>query len=340
MQGAADTVSFRAASYADCRAPLLRLRNANRSVSRDGRYTDWRYTDRPNQAEPIVVWAETGTEGVGMLSVIPHHYSIRAKAVVVGVVGDISVSQSHRGKGIAQDMLRYLHRLPEFRRFDLCVVLPNEGAARALRKCGWLPVARIHRYVKMLDIGDKLSRRMPDIVAKSVSHLVCTLLGLGERAGNRYTTRVLDTPDEAFDQLWTRVDRADNALSYRDARYVRWRFTRHPDGQFQLFCLFEGNVLRAYLAFRNDGKECRIEDLLSEQGVAKYLLSRFAAYVRAQAKCRTISIKTNSPVLFDTSLWKLGFIKRPDFQLVMAFPSDWAKLSDANWYFTAADKDI
>src|SRR5574341_2169636 len=154
-------IKFTTTSYEECKNDLIEFRNANRDTMRDGSYFDWRYLERPSEQKPIIVWAET-EQGVkvGALSLIPHHFTINNKAAYVGLLGDISVAKEWRGKGIAQQMFKYLSETEAARQLSACLVLPNEAAARSLMKADWRVIATIDRYVKFINVEKRLRQSL------------------------------------------------------------------------------------------------------------------------------------------------------------------------------------
>jgi len=127
--------SCSAENYEKCKDELAAFRNANRASARGPEYFRWRYRGRPNNAPPIIVAARDASgEIAGALSVIPHHYYVGNNLKRLGVLGDISVSEKYRGRGIAQKMFVCLPGLEAVRELEGCVVLPNKEALRPLEK--------------------------------------------------------------------------------------------------------------------------------------------------------------------------------------------------------------
>lgn len=336
--------SVRTATYADCRERLLAFRNANRDTVRDHRYMDWRYLARPTDKQPIIVWAETGgATTIGMAALIPHRYAIEGKVVTAGLLGDLSVLTEWRGRSVAQSMINYLGEAARAHGLDTCLVLPTDAAARVLDRCGWILVSKIRRHVKFLDLAPRLRRYLPAPAARVTARIASGAMSFitsAPRAGDDDEFDVVGAPDTRFDTLWERVSRGALGLACRDKSHLDWRFARHPDGTFRFYCLRDAATLRGYVVFRIDGGECRIDDMLCETEHVATLLARFCHYVRTQLAASSLSIKTNSEGPVGRSLRRLGFFRRPDYQLVMRAPGGFETSPRAGWFFTFADKDV
>lgn len=344
-------IRFSAESYDGCEKELISFRNENRGVARGMEYFRWRYRERPNGAEPIIVWAtDDSGERAGALSVIPHHYHVGNSVERLGVLGDISVSEKYRGRGIAKGMFDYLSGLGPVKDLTACVVLPNKEAMRPLEKSGWVPVTRLERYVKLLSTREIIERRLNKKVSALASpaldfflKLAAREASLSERSG--YKGRLASGFDDRFDDLWETLDKDGMVLGLRNREYLTWRFTGHPLERYGVYTLSRGPRLCGYIVFHSSGNACHIDDLLSlREGESRdYLLSCFTGHVRENGLASKIVINLNGNNPAGVDLRKSGFFKSPDFLDFMVLQNGSAPgiLSEGNsWFITASDKDV
>lgn len=340
--------------YEDCKEALISFRNTNRTDERNELYFDWRYLERPNSGQkPIIVWAETEYgEKIGSCSIIPHHFSIDNMVHLIGVLGDISVVKHWRGKGIAQRMFKYLSGSEAVRKFKFCFVLPNEAAARPLAKTGWQIISKIDRYVKVIDVKEKLTSYIKsswlssalsipiNFLFKIVSYEIFLKEADGFKAG------LVQEFDDAFDDLWNRICKKDMILALRNRDYLTWRYLNQIN-KSQIFILKKKSKLCGYIIFSLQEKICLIDDILClhDNRNSLYLLYYFLKYIRKNGTAASISLTLKRNSKFSLPLLKFGFIKRPDHQQIMvniceARANNNFLLNGDNWFLTYGDKDV
>lgn len=338
-------------SYAGCAGELIAFRNANRETVRDMGYLDWRYKLRPVEVQPVIVWAKSASgEAIGSMSIVPHTYYADGTRVAVGVLGDISVSEKWRGKGIAGRMLAYLPEVALLERLKFCVVLPNEPAAKPLERAGWKELSRLERYVKILDSGMFLRKRLGSgalsaILAPPMNLLLkATSLETYSSGSRDYRTEVLREPDERFDVLWGEVEKADTLIGERSREFLHWRYARHPLEEYSFFCLCKGERLAGYAVYRSSGGTCYVDDLLSlsEEDTVELLMSMLE-HIRKGPDLSEVVLKIQQNRFNGSVLKKFGFSKREGHLRFMAYsktPGCVEALARHGCYLTAYDKDV
>jgi len=347
-------VQFSTSSYLKCKEDILSFRNANRETRRDEVYFDWRYLGRPIKLEPIIVWAHNRKgKAVGALSLIPHSYSVYDREYPIGLLGDISVAKEWRGKGVAKGMYRFLSGLNEVKRLKGCIVIPNEEAARSLEKSGWFYITHIERYVKIMNIEPKIGRWIKTwwirrVISCPINVLLRAFpLSIQFRKATRYHGVILEKLDERFDTLWNSMNKGNVIIGLRNKAYLTWRYLNHPNVRYKIFILEDTyGALFGYLIFHQEEKIIHIDDLLCRQGskYPVYLLVHFFKYIRAYRDINTITLHISNNDFCKIPYRRLGFMRRPDYQKVMALfnrnNEDIFLRNKTKWYLTAGDKDV
>lgn len=328
---------------------LIEFRNRNRETARDDAYFEWRYTKRPNNAPPVIV-AALDDEGnfLGSLSLIPNHFRVGTETCLLGVLGDISVHESMRGKGLAQSMLNFLAGLDEVRRLKACLVLPNEGAARPLEKCGWRAITSIERYVKVLNVESFMRRRFRDgsalrTFSSAANFLLKSAEPKADGSASGCSFEIIDKFDSRFDDLWDSTAEVNAAAGHRDSSYLNWRYARHPLIHFKVFAATKDNRLSGYVIFAANEAVCNVYDLLYDRRNLRYdiFFKAFFDYARA-ARFSKIVLNASRAAVNGIPMLRLGFLRRSGQLPVMVLEGgcDGALLSGMDLYLTAGDKDI
>lgn len=338
-------IELSAVPYEQCKKDLVEFRNRNRQTGRGLDYFDWRYLKRPSGRQPIIVQAvEKGAGMVGSLSLIPHEYSVNGAPCLFGVLGDISVSESARGKGIAGRMLNYLQGLKEVSTLRACIVLPNDEASRPLQKARWETKSNVERHVKILDIEGALRNKAGRAIASVAALPINLFLKLSResvRIPAQYKTSEVTAFDERFDELWACVPKSGIISGRRDRKYLSWRFADHPEEKFSIFLLSQGSRPTGYIVYRVDEGAIKVYDLLCPEGgrESDYLLAAFSTHARERS-ASSITIRASAWALKSFNLNKSGFLKRPDTQNLMVQAAGADSPEWDRWYLTAGDKDV
>jgi len=347
------SVSFSATTYRECRRELMEFRNANRDTIRDERYFDWRYSDRPGQSEPIIVWAHgPSSERIGSLSLIPHGFSVNGAPGAVGLLGDISIDKQWRGRRIGKSMFEYLLSLESVKSLTACAVLPNAEAAGPLSKAGWKPVSALNRHVKLMDaecvLAGRIKPRALRAAVTPVVNLVLRFLScetyLRDLPG--HSGEPLEALDRRFDALWTSIDKKGVIMARRDREDLQWRVLEHPLLKYRVFGYSAGEKLGGYIIFHIDRRTCYIDDMLSlgEKGYAARTLALFLGYLRKSASACSVVYRCNENDLTALPLKKFGFLRRSDSQQFMVALTGGAGqsmlLNGRKWFLTSGDKDV
>jgi GNAT superfamily N-acetyltransferase len=337
-------VTFRTLPFAECADVVAAFRNAQRETQRDAAYFDWRYVNRPSRLPAyITLGFEGGGQVVAAASLIPHYFSIANSTVKAGMVGDVSVSESMRGRGLAAQLIARLRDDAFGRGLDGCFVLPNKELTGALTKNGFQTVGAIRRAIRLLSLRGRLRRRLGGVggfagalldgVLRTVANLKDGALPAG------WSTATPSTFDARYDALWARVPRADLGLALRDSAWLGWRFTSKPGGRYRVFELSRGAQLAAYVVHHPEDDLVYVDDFLAADAEAADVLGRaFAVAARAERWGDAIQVRYVAQPAIPMP-FAGRYLLRADFQAVMWVARDGVP-QVRHWYVTPADKDV
>jgi hypothetical protein len=261
---------------ADIRTDLLRLWWDNLPVTRESAEAkyQWTYLDAPLRPEGVFVLKAkqegedaariVGTSGVGCRKFLVNGRELRA-----GLLGDLAVDRDHRTALPAIRLVRQA-RQTTLDHFDLAYGYPNHAAEGVFLRCGYHKLGIMSRYATVLRYAPYVRRVFDVPVLPRVAGAGLDVLRMGLRvprmvqAARRYHLEWLDDVDERFDALWQRARDEYPIIGQRDARFLRWRFLRHPSERFELVALAEntsGRPLRAYAVLHRQGRAAYLRDV-------------------------------------------------------------------------------
>jgi hypothetical protein len=154
--------------------------------------------------------------------------------------------------------------------------------------------------------------------------------------------------DERWDELFRRVGGAYRFLVERDARYLEWRYARHPEIPYFLYAVFRRRKLVGWSAFAAKGEErLRWGDALFDprhpEAVRQLLAHALAAPEHRQAKILE-TWATGRPAWWRELVVGLGFEARPepdDLGIIFKpFNEDPEASLKTHLYYTMGDSDL
>lgn len=333
--------------YAGNEQEVLRLRNANRDKPETKEYVDWRYQKALGAPAPKVFWLlSVSGERVGMASLIFRPYTCNGKPIHVAVLGDISVVQSLRGRGLGQRLLRFTtDYLNQHCTDNHGFVIPTEAARRSLAAVGWTAGGDLIPHVLAIDPTPQLR---PMLRSAWLTH----------RAGNIYrrfvrllwrrhlvegaTLQFVSDPDESLGELWKSSPKDGRVMRDLGVQSLIWRYSTHPHTNFTFAKLMLGGELRAYMVLTVDeqSRACSIYDLLAKSTADLCcLLALYAIGAMERRDVSTLRISVDGKHPYRRSIRQLGFVSRSPGAPFQCHPHG-AMAARTPWTITSGDKDV
>jgi GNAT superfamily N-acetyltransferase len=266
----------------------------------------------------------------------------------VAVVGDISLDEGLRGRGVGQQLLAGLSRHIEQRLSGSCAfVIPTEAARRSLDSVGWRTAGELIPYVCPINPAMRLKKLVGrKILAAVLCWPVRSMISLAVRLQMRrgFGIEVVDQFDERFDQLWARVPKAGWILGDKGRASLTWHFRDHPSRRFRVAQLVRGGELRGFVVFETEQAEpeLTIQDIVvADQADLPCMLALFLLHCLERGDLGAVRLALSDRHPYARQLWRLGFIARASqgvFQ-VLEPPAPQPGIEGV-WCLTAGDKDI
>jgi hypothetical protein len=333
----------------ECLDDALTFRNVNRGEPRAAEYLKWRYLARPCAIAPHVVWLNAAGRRVAAATVAPHDFAFRGDIAPLGIVGDVSVASSERGRGTAGLLLQHVSAASRSL-VPGCIVLPNDAFERTLRRSAWKELGALQRGTRVL----RASPSAPgpaSLARRAIKHALARALRVVDAVQRRSIRGPIELApatagDSGVAELWQRVRAGPHLLAARSAQYLEWRYVRHPIHRYELLALRRGAETAGYTVLRTDGRIVWIEDAIAvDEASAAALALELIARAAATTDVVELHARYSSTWLPGVPWQRFGFVRRPDRQPIFgvgaASTSDpGADLTHAALYAAGGDKDV
>lgn len=325
---------------------ILRLRNANRDHPETLEYLRWRYQSARDAPAPQIFWLSSPEgERIGMGSAVFRPYWIEGVCEQIAVLGDISLDERWRGRGLGKWLMRFMTAyLDEHFPGRPALVIPTESARRALAKAGWSTVGSLVPHVYILD-GTRYVRalvRSGWLAARIAAPLRTLARALARvhvpRDGTLSLTAVLDEPLQEFARG---LPVPKGAMHDLGPGSLRWRYVQHPNTRFRYGAFSRGPELRGFLVYEDASLEqsCTIYDVAAMTPEdMRAMLALFILRGLDTPGHSTLRILLNERHPARACLRGLGFIARRAETVFQVHSSDGTAEALA-WYVTQGDKD-
>jgi GNAT superfamily N-acetyltransferase len=337
-------------SFNEVKEEIISILNRNRSSEINESYCSWRH-DQTFGEEPITVLAETNGTWVGLLSLFVRPIIIGGKAFWVADIGEISVDEEYRGKGIFTKLLEKALEEGRKRNIDFYFCMPTEKARKALLKAGWSEIGRLSYFVKPINLKPKIKNLVRVRIFSEVlgfwTNIFLKLISLESfvRFGN-YSFVERSEPNEEIDCLWQEVSKEVQISRIRNKKYLFWRFFLKPTGEQNFFELRKRGQLRGYAVIEFSSSSAFILDFFCSRSDFIPLMVNIAAYSRKLKRVTSIGITAPSSTYYKKLLGILSFIPRKENMSICCFANaehdkriSKSYMDIRNWFITSLDKD-
>jgi len=154
-----------------------------------------------------------------MAGLVFRPYWINDKIYYFGVLGDISLDNEFRGKGIAKDFFLFINLYLREKVCDLGLVIPNVPAQKSLSSSGWRIV---EKFIPHVFIVNPYIMVLKIIKIKNILKLfgnmyeLFLILKLSSRRTYNIKLEMCEHFDESFNDLWKKVDKKGLIISNRE----------------------------------------------------------------------------------------------------------------------------
>jgi ribosomal protein S18 acetylase RimI-like enzyme len=325
------------------------LNETRQSATADEARCRWMYLQNPAGVAQLFTAVAAGRV-VGFAALVPRRMYAAGAVHSAWHTADLSVSISHRRRGIAGAMRKAARQAVDRGEVEFLYGHPNSKSAGAHRKAGFRAIGDMQRYALVLRSQSYLQRvvRVP-IVARGLGLAVDPFLGLSRlrKMPRDFSLEEVQRFDQSYDELDREaLSRQGGIFGVRDAAYLNWRYLDVPGQNIRCIALRERGKLRGFAAMRHRDEVAEIVDIFPcwDHRVVWALLGTCAGHARRRgAKSISAALLHSNPVI--SMLKDAGFRPRAERSRMFAYAASSCPFRDAvlaghAWYIWDGDRDI
>lgn len=292
------------------------------AMARRERVLDWIHNENPyRDREPLRFVIMDGDRVAATLGHLPVDFLVNGRRTPSRFTHDLLVDPAYRGKGLAKKIVSNAHVDGEFLPGGMWMTGPCH---KIHLDCGFDDAQPLAPRTLVLDPDTFVERKsfsgVRRLLAKPATALIrARALSRARtriRSGGGYSSRVVDSFPEELDPVWLELLRGYGAGLVREARYLNWRYTRHPVLDYRIRVAERNGRPAGYIVWRlapgsESEKRAVITDFLVDKGDAgtfEYLVS-FVIVDAADGGMEVLSALTTQKWAAAV-LGKFGFLPR------------------------------
>ncbi len=340
---------FETTPYHGFEEEILKLRNRNRSTTRNRSYMDWRYQGMKTRHQPEIYWVKNHAGSfIGMASVIYRPYWINDNKYELMVLGDISLDKDYRGTGLADDFFSFIGEQLLKKSSPCALVIPTISARKVLSRNGWKVKERLIHHVYWMNPFEKVySFTKIKLAASCLCYAFCCfqnkkLCAIDEEG---FSLQIVKNFDQLFDHLWNELDKSKKCLGERTSASLQWRYVDRPGKKFCIVKFFLKKQFIAYLisSLSSETKTCFIYDYIcGNPSHFAPTMKVFIRHLQSKGGINSIRMSLNEQHPYSRQLTTAGFMTRKEndlFQIFLPVKSS-TLLEGSQWMLSAGDKDV
>jgi len=310
---------------------ILKFWRQNHGDSLDYKYS-WLYENNPAGKAHIWLLKDLDSnEVVGMTGLYPRKFSVKGVQYIAGIVGDFFVHKHHRSLGPAIKLQKCVVAGIKEGLVDFAYGYPNRLADPVMKRVGFEIIGNLSRFVKIIKTKEQFKKRkFNKTIAAIISPAVDFLLKVKSKK-NRYTgnnsfvTRVVNTVDNQFDELWKERKCDHEIYGKRNKEYIDWKISNKPNNKNKIFIISdsEKNKILGYFVYSITDKAIEICDFIlpKERTTQMFLVRNFVQHAE-KSGAESLSIIALNNAYTKTKLNQLGFSLRKNTRNVLVLYSD------------------
>lgn len=297
-------------------------------------YARWQWLYETNPGGKALTWLATENGNVaGCTSFFPFRMWLDGQEVLGALGGDGYVRPAFRRRGLGGLLHDASRRDMTKHRIGCMYGAPGAMNLTPLKHGGSREVGSVARWARPLRGGALGLGALDGIVARALRPLRTARL------------EPMDPVDERVDIIWQQAKQELRLACVRDAAFYTWRFLAAPAGAEPPFVIVDrkGTPIGACaLEAMNDGKTCRIVDLVAVPGEWHACLRAIAAFAVDNTRADVVDIKLFTLDGRRRMMWRSGFTERDSKPFLCMIPKDGDRrfVDPDRWFYCGADSDL
>jgi len=317
----------------------------------------WQYIE--NEVPSFVIVVEIDGKIIGYIHTLRFPMMVFDEPTIGGISLDIGILKDYRLKGLFGKMATYNREFLKnedtttvFYGFPNSKSLPGQQRYSKLKIAGIIPA-----YILPLQPFHIIAKKIPILKFFSGIDIVCN--GLYKiffkkylRSNNQYKIEEISEFDEKIQTISQEFTK-NTITIIRSSRFLNWRYFKKPNHNYKAFVAHKNNQQVAYIVTRYAEvyglKSLLIMDLGCVNNETNVLLELIASQVMKAKSEGASLVMTMGQHLFFKSLYKIGFIRIPEFKNPRPFILISCNLKDEHieglsdskrWFLTFSDYDV
>lgn len=340
-----ENYQFEICSFPGGLESLLYLKSQIPEFELSSEYLDWRYQQGSTlrQADLLFV-KDSEHNAVGMLGLVYRQFYVNGQAVDVAIRGDMMITPSMRGKGLATALYRHSTLHMQNLGVDASIgMIASSQAARAAVSAGFSLCTLMLPYVFVMDPLDMFEGLLGVFAARFVAAGWQKLMGLvlSRSADKRYVCSEVEGFDGDFDELWERSLTKEAFLHERSASSLHWRYRQHPAKQYRIVKVHKDSFFVGYAILHvSRNRVAFVDDMLVEpEADTKPALNAFLHWVHISTEAKRVRLLTTQNSALARVAAKLWFWRRAPEMKLLTWGKHAAPSLSEKGHFCAGDND-
>ncbi|GEM_PF-1470995 len=314
----------------------------------------WQFMDHV-QGEGWMRLAEAGGEIVAQFCTMRRNLNFLGSEIHGGICVDAMVREDQRRKGLFTKLAEKNFSLALEDGVRAVIGFPNrESYPILIRRLNWHNITNLKRYYYRIGykkiIGsavDSITKRPRSLPARA-RRLMLRRLYHAWLHGRRAETCVTDSLPEGLGTALERAMRQEVISTWKDLHYLRWRYERHPDHDYEFHVLsIDGEPVGTAVCRRIDDIVAICELIHADKDIQQsslLLLHVLCHYFRSEAQ--TLEFYGHDSGFFDQVFKSCGFRRVSTSRFVLAGRTFGSERFDSmfplphNWTVSYGDIDI
>ena len=338
------TMVIRPANLATDGDALLKFLQENLSAAIDRRRFDWLYRDCPSGEGKAWLAIEEKTDRViGAAAVFPRKMNLAGQIQEGCVFGDFCISPDHRSLGPALQLQRKCIDSVADGPFRAGYDLPSTSMLAIYQRLGIKTTGKLVRMTKLLRSNAKVAAKVkPRFLAGGLSAAANVVLS-ARRGSLKLKSGVSIEVHKGgfgseFTELAARTKGYLGISAERSAEFLTWRYTEHPQNQYETLTARRGANLQGYLVCTQQGSSTHVADCIGESAkVRGDLLRGLMTFVKTR-KAESINVPVLESHAFCAELRDMGFSARESVPAVF-LQSKGEAAPATGWFLLDGDRE-
>lgn len=333
----------RSADLRKDRLVLLDALKEHLGVQNNEQRFDWLYLNAAFGTARAWILSDEKGSTIGMAALFPRTFSEAGRTVSGAVLGDFCLARAWRTLGPAIKLQRACLAELTGSPFSMAYDFPSDGMQAIYKRLGCgreMDIVRLSKPLRVDRFVRRVTKRLPGaaLLSRAGNAILQWKDEVGGHRNSCDVSPVEGSVAEEFTELAMEMRTEPGIRVLRNAKYLQWRFQKHPYREYEILAARRRGKLHGYLVLAVEADHASIVDLSvdSQPEIFSALVARATAVSRARGS-RTISISLSRGHPSTILLRDMGFYEREKRVAIICSQTD--NGNSKEWYLTDGDRE-